>query len=65
MDLRKSLRLAIAIEGIKHQDLAAKVGTSSAQISNWLREGNIKSASVEKLSKALNMKASEFVALGE
>ena len=65
MNLSKSLRLAIAKEGIKHKDLADKVGTSSQQVSNWLKSGSIKQSSITKICKVFNMPVSEFIALGE
>ena len=65
MDLRKSLRKAIANDGIKHKDLADKLGTSSQQISNWLKSGSIKQTSLVAICKVFNMPVSEFIALGE
>lgn len=65
MDLSKSLRLAIANKGVKHKDLAKQLGTTSQQISNWLKSGAIKQSSLLPVSKALDLSVSEFVALGE
>lgn len=65
MDLSKSLRLAIAEKGVKHKDLAKQLGTTSQQISNWLKSGAIKQSSLISISKALDLSVSEFVALGE
>ena len=65
MDLSKSLRLSIAREGILHKDLAAKLGTSSQQISNWLNSGIVKQASLIAICKHFNIPVSEFIALGE
>ncbi len=65
MDLSKSLRLAIAGKGVKHKDLAKQLGTTSQQISNWLKSGAIKQSSLVAISKALDLSVSKFVALGE
>lgn len=65
MNLSKSLRVAIANEGIKHKDLAVKLGVSSQQVSNWLRTGAIKQTNIIDLCIAFNMPVSKFVALGE
>jgi transcriptional regulator with XRE-family HTH domain len=65
MDLSKSLRLAIAEKGVKHKDLAKQLGTTSQQISNWLKSGAIKQSSLLPVSNALDLSVSEFVALGE
>jgi len=65
MNLSKSLRLAIAKKGIKHKDLANALGTSSQQISNWLKSGSIKQSSIVDIAKFFEMPVSEFIALGE
>tara|TARA_R110000823_G_scaffold311028_1_gene436257 strand:- start:42 stop:239 length:198 start_codon:yes stop_codon:yes gene_type:complete len=65
MDLSKSLRLAIASKGVKHKDLAKQLGTTSQQVSNWLKSGAIKQTSLVSISEALGLSVSEFVALGE
>jgi len=65
MDLSKSLRLAIAEKGVKHKDLAKQLGTTSQQISNWLKSGAIKQSSLVSVSNALGLSVSEFIALGE
>lgn len=65
MDLSKSLRLAIAGKGVKHKDLAKQLGTTSQQISNWLKSGAIKQSSLIAVSREFGLSVSEFVALGE
>jgi len=65
MDLSKSLRLAIADKGVKHKDLAKQLGTTSQQVSNWIKSGAIKQSSLITISKALGLSVSEFIALGE
>ncbi|PHR55947.1 MAG: hypothetical protein COA43_14605 [Robiginitomaculum sp.] len=65
MDLSKSLRLAIAGKGVKHKDLAKQLGTTSQQVSNWIKSGAIKQSSIVSICKAFDMSVSEFIALGE
>ena len=65
MDLSKSLKVAIAMKGVKHKDLAKQLGTTSQQISNWLKSGAIKQSSLLPVSNELDLSVSEFVALGE
>ena len=65
MDLSKSLRLAIAKKGVKHKDLAKQLGTTSQQVSNWIKSGAIKQSSLLSVSEALDLTVSEFIALGE
>ena len=65
MDLRKSLRVAIALKGVRNIDVAEYLGITPQQITNWLREGNINSQNIAKLCAYFEMQASEFIALGE
>lgn len=65
MDLRKSLRVAIALKGVRNIDVAEYLGITPQQITNWLREGNINSQNITKLCAYFEMQASEFIALGE
>lgn len=65
MNLSKSLRLVIAEKGIKHKDLAKALGTSSQQVSNWLKNGSIKQSSIIAIADYFEMPVSEFIAIGE
>lgn len=65
MNLSKSMRLAIAENGIKHKDLAKHLGVSNRQISHWLKSGSIKPVHLIAVADYFGMKVSEFVALGE
>ena len=65
MDLSKSLKVAIAMKGVKHKDLAEQLGTTSQQISNWIKSGAIKQSSLVSICGCLGFSVSEFVALGE
>jgi len=65
MDLSKSLKVAIAMKGVKHKDLAKDIGTTSQQISNWIKSGAIKQSSLVVVANSLGLSVSEFIALGE
>lgn len=65
MDLGKSLRIAVAMKGIKQKELAENFGTSRQQISNWMNTGIIKQSNLVKICEFFGMKVSEFIALGE
>lgn len=65
MDLKKSLRMALAKRDLKKIDLARKVGTSGQQVSNWLRTGKMKQSNLVEVSAAFDMSVSEFISLGE
>lgn len=66
MDIQKSIRLSMAIKDINGVELAEKVGISSGTLSlikSSKRNPSI--GTIRKMAKALDMKVSEFIALGE
>ena len=65
MNLGKSLKVALAANELKNKDFAAMLDVSAPQVSKWITTGRISWSNQEAISKALNMKVSEFVALGE
>lgn len=65
MNVGKSLKIALAMKGIKQSDLASKVGMTTVWISRLANSEKAGMGSVEMLAKALDMKVSEFLALGE
>ena len=65
VDLSKSIRMSTAHKGITRAQLASEIGVHSPQISIWAKKGNIQLSSLERMAKALNMKCSELIALGE
>lgn len=65
MNVGKSLKISLAMKGIKQSDLAAKVGMTTVWISRLANSEKAGMGSVEMLAKALDMKVSEFLALGE
>ena len=65
MNLGVSLEMALAKRQMQKKDFAASMGTTSQQVSNWIKTGAIKQSSIVDMCVILEMKASEFVALGE
>jgi DNA-binding Xre family transcriptional regulator len=65
MNLGKSLKMALAYRVMRNKELAAKMNTSTQQVSNWLSSGNIKQSNLVEICRVLDMKVSEFIALGE
>lgn len=65
MNVGKSLRIALASKGMKQIELAEKMGISRQHVSNWTRRQGINKKNLDALCQALDMKLSEFIALGE
>lgn len=65
MDIKKSIRVALATKALNQNDLAAALGMSPSSVSQMLARESITSKNIEKIAAALQMKASELVALGE
>lgn len=65
MNAPMSLRMALARKGIKQSKLCEITGMSSTAVSRLTTHPNWTCGSLQKVSDALGMKVSEFVALGE
>jgi DNA-binding Xre family transcriptional regulator len=65
MNLGKSLKVALAMKGMKNKELAEKLGVNRRQVTNWICTGSIRKDTQIKICEIFEMKASEFVALGE
>lgn len=65
MNLGKALKIALVKKGIKQKELADKIDVSPQQISNWVSTGRISNNNQDVICKALGMKLSELIALGE
>lgn len=65
MELGISLKMALAKKGVRNKEFATLLGTSEQQISNWIKSGAIKQSNLKLICKVLEMKVSDFVALGE
>lgn len=65
MNLGKSLKVALAKNAMTQSDLARAQSWSLRTINKLANREGGSVGDINKLSKALGMKASEFVALGE
>lgn len=65
MNLKKSLRIAIAIKEMTQGDLADQAGYSRQQVTNWITRDRIPQPALVKICDVLGMQVSEFIALGE
>jgi len=65
MDLRKSIKIALAKKNISASDLAVLLGVSRQRLSNIMAASNVRSDTIDNIAEALDMQASELIALGE
>lgn len=65
MNAAKSMKIALAQQGLNQTQLAAKAGITQPSISGLANRANWNAESLQKIATALGMKVSEFVALGE
>lgn len=66
MNIGKSIRIGCAKNDLNQKDLAALTGISTVTISHIISgKTQCRQSTLESLCAAFNMKASEFIALGE
>lgn len=65
MNAAKSMRVALAQRNMTQTNLAAKIGLTQAAISGLANRTNWNCESLVRVANGLNLKVSEFVALGE
>lgn len=65
MNVGKSIRVALAKKGMSQKQLAEQLGMRQTSLSQLAAQTSCTGATLEKLASAFDMKASEFVALGE
>lgn len=65
MDLKKSIKIALAKKGENTIWLANKLGVSPRTVTEWMKVGRINTDQVQDISRVCGMKSSEFIALGE
>lgn len=65
VNLRKSIKVALAQRGISQKALAKQLGMSETGLSQLAAQTSCTGATLQKLADAFDMKVSEFVALGE
>ena len=65
MNIKKSIRVALAQKDLNQGDLATLIGMSGAALSQMLNRKSITSEKLGQIATALDMKASDLVKLGE
>jgi len=65
LNLRKSIKTALAQRDMSQKALAEKLGMRETSISQLAAQTSCTGATLQKLAEAFEMKVSEFVALGE
>ena len=65
MNIGKSIKMAKVERELNFYQLAELMGLSVAQVAALSAKPHASCKNIEKLAKAFNMKASEFIALGE
>lgn len=65
VNLGKALKTALFTREIRQKELADRLQTTPQQVSSWANNGSISHANIEAICNELNMKFSEFIALGE
>lgn len=65
MNASKSLKIALAKRGLNQLKFAALAGMTQPSVSGLASRNNWNCESLQKVSDALGLKVSEFVALGE
>ena len=65
MNIKKSLKLALAEREKSPGWLAKKIGVTPQAVSKFAATGHSNTRTIETFCNALGMKVSEFIALGE
>ena len=65
MNVGKSLKMALAKRDMNQTQLAAKLKCTAVWVNRIANSRSVSMTTVESLCAALDMKVSEFVALGE
>lgn len=65
MHLGISLKMALAKRPMRNKTLSELMEVTEPNISRWIKTGNIKMKDVKRICEILDIKVSEFIALGE
>ena len=65
MNIKKSVRIALAYKGETQAWLADQIGMNQDALSHALTRNSLNSKLIEKAALALDLKPSELIALGE
>lgn len=65
-DIKKALRVALAMRGMKRKELAATMGVSQAAVHHWIStDRSMTIETINRIAKGIGIKTSELIALGE
>ncbi len=65
MNIKKSINVALAKKQITRQELASLMGISRTRVYAIAQQKGVQHETISALASALDMKVSEFIALGE
>jgi transcriptional regulator with XRE-family HTH domain len=65
MNVGKSIKVALAQKGMSQNELAKRMGLTHTWVSALANKKKASTSTIEALAAQLDMKVSEFVALGE
>lgn len=65
MNIGKSIQIALIDKGWQKKDLADKMGVTRSTISNLVKSNTCTGQALDNLCEVFEMKASDFIALGE
>ena len=65
MDVGKSIRVAMAMRGIRNSELSERLQVTAATVSVMLSRSTCSGQTLQNLANTFGMKVSEFIALGE
>lgn len=65
MDIGKSIKVALALKGMRSKELAQALGVTQPTVSTMCYRATSSGHMLIRLADAFGMKVSEFVALGE
>jgi len=65
MNLKKSLKVSMAMREMSQDDLAEKMGIKRTGIAQMIMRNCVTTDTLVRMSSAVGMKVSEFVKLGE
>jgi len=65
MNIGKSMRIALAMRDMERQELAQLMGVTPVTVSRLIGQQTCSGSVLKNIARALEMKVSEFVALGE
>ena len=65
MNIGKSIKVALAVKGMKAKDLASTLGVTAPTVSSMCIRETASGQMLIMLARSFDMKVSEFVALGE